>query len=370
MSKLFEKSTINGMALRNRFVRSATWEGMAGVEGGVTPKLTALMVELAKGSVGMIITSHAYVRKDGQAGPWQLGIYSDTLVDGLREMTRSIHQYGSKVVVQLAHAGFLASGKLSGQTPVALSLLEGYGKSPRNELTASGIQEIVEAFGRAGRRAKEAGFDGVQIHAAHGYLLSQSLSPAFNRRQDGYGGPVANRARLLLEVLKRLRTELGDDYPILVKMNSQDFLESGLSLEDSLKVGAMLDAGGIDAIELSGGTLLSGHLSPSRAKISSEEKEAYFKEAATAFKEKVTVPLILVGGVRSFQVAENLIIGGVADYISMCRPLIREPNLIKRWESGDLRRAQCVSDNQCFGPARDGEGIYCVVDRKARKEVE
>ncbi len=369
MSKLFEENTINGMALRNRFARSATWEGMAGVDGGVTPKLTDLMVQLAKGSIGMIITSHAYVRKDGQAGPWQLGIYSDTLIDGLRKMTRSIHQYGAKVVVQLAHAGFLANGKLSGQTPVALSLLDGYGKSPRNELTASGIQEIVEAFGQAGRRAKEAGFDGVQIHAAHGYLLSQSLSPAFNRRQDGYGGPIEHRARLPLEVLKCLRIELGDDYPILVKMNSQDFLENGLSLQDALIVGAMLDEGGIDAIELSGGTMLSGHLSASRTKISSEEKEAYFKEAARAFKERIPVPLILVGGVRSFHVAENLVNEGVADYISMSRPFIREPDLIKRWESGDLRRAQCLSDNQCFGPARDGEGIYCVVERKARKEV-
>jgi 2,4-dienoyl-CoA reductase-like NADH-dependent reductase (Old Yellow Enzyme family) len=370
MLKLFEESAINGMALRNRFVRSATWEGMASVDGDVTPKLTDLMVQLARGSVGMIITSHAYVRKDGQAGPWQLGIYSDTLIDGLRQMTRSIHQNGSKVVAQLAHAGYLANGKLSGKTPVALSLLDGDGKSPGNELTASGIQEIVEAFGQAGRRAKKAGFDGVQIHAAHGYLLSQSLSPAFNRRQDGYGGLIAHRARLLLEVLKRLRTELGDDYPVLVKMNSQDFVENGLTLEDALQVGAMLDEGGIDAIELSGGTLLSGNLSPSRAKISSEDKEAYFKEAARAFKKKISVPLILVGGVRSFHVAENLVNEGVSDYISMSRPFIREPNLIKRWESGDLRRAQCVSDNQCFGPGRNGEGIYCVVEKKARKEVE
>jgi len=369
MSKLFEKSTINAMALRNRFVRSATWEGMAGEDGGVTPKLTDLMVKLAKGSVGMLITSHAYVRKDGQAGPWQLGIYSDTLIDGLKEMTRSIHENGSKVVAQLAHAGYLASGKLSGETPVAMSLLDGQGKSPRNELTASGIQKIVEAFGQAGRRAKEAGFDGVQIHAAHGYLLSQSLSPAFNRRRDGFGGPIANRARLLLEVLKRLRAELGNDYPILVKMNSQDFVEDGLSLEDALQVGAMLHEGGIDAIELSGGTLLSGNLGPSRAKISSEEKEAYFKEGARAFKEKVPVPLILVGGLRSFRVAESLVNEGISDYISMSRPFIREPDLIKRWESGDLRRARCVSDNQCFGPGRDGEGIYCVVERKAGKEA-
>jgi 2,4-dienoyl-CoA reductase-like NADH-dependent reductase (Old Yellow Enzyme family) len=370
MSKLFEESTIDGMVLRNRFVRSATWEGMAAEDGSVTSKLTDLLVQLAKGSVGMIITSHAYVRKDGQAGPWQLGIYSDGLIDGLRAVTRSIHQNGSRVVAQLSHAGYLANGKLSGQTPVALSLLEGYGKSPRIELTGSGIREIVEAFVQAGRRAKEAGFDGIQIHAAHGYLLSQSLSPAFNHRQDDYGGPITNRARLLLEVLKGLRAEMGDHYPILVKMNSQDFLENGLRLEDALQVGAMLEAGGIDAIELSGGTLHSGTLSPSRTKISSEEKEAYFKEAARAFKEKVHVPLILVGGIRSFQVAENLVNEGVADYISMCRPFIREPDLIKRWASGDLRRAQCVSDNQCFGPAAGGEGIYCVVERKARKGTE
>lgn len=370
MSKLFERTTINGMALKNRFVRSATWEGMADENGGVTPKLTELMVRLAKGSVGLIITSHAYVRKEGQAGSWQLGIHEDTLIDGLRKMTHAIHQDGAKVVVQLAHAGFLAREKMSGQMPVALSLLDDYGKSPRKELTVSGIQEIVEAFGQAGQRAKEAGFDGVQIHAAHGYLLNQSLSPGFNRRQDEYGGSIANRARFLLDVLKRLRTELGDDYPILVKMNSQDFLENGLVLEDSLKVGIMVDQGGIDGIELSGGTMLSGNLSPSRAKISSEEKEAYFKEAAKAFKANISVPLILVGGVRSFRVAENLVNDGVADYISMSRPFIREPDLIKRWESGDLRRAQCVSDNQCFGPAMAGEGIYCVVERKARKEAE
>ncbi len=231
------------------------------------------------------------------------------------------------------------------------------------------IRDIVEAFGRAAYRSKEADFDGVQIHAAHGYLLSQFLSPFFNRRKDVYGGSVENRARILLEVLERVKTNVGPEFPILVKMNSQDFLKDGLTLEDSLIVGAILQEGGIDGIELSGGTFISGKLIPSRNNIKSEEDEAYFKDAAKAFKEKIDMPLILVGGIRSFQLAEQLIGKGYADYISMSRPLICEPNLIKRWKSGDLRRAKCISDNKCLMSARSGEGIRCVMEKKQKKKI-
>jgi 2,4-dienoyl-CoA reductase-like NADH-dependent reductase (Old Yellow Enzyme family) len=241
-------------------------------------------------------------------------------------------------------------------------------KSPRKEMTVDDIQEIVVAFGQSASRAREAGFDGVQIHSAHGYLLSQFLSPAFNKRVDDYGGPVENRAKLLLEVLRRLRDDAGSDFPVLVKINSQDFLDGGLTLEDSLKVGAMLQEGGIDAIELSGGTLVSGKLSPSRMGIKSEEKEAYFRDSAKAFKEVLKVPIIMVGGNRSFQLAESLVTQGYTDYVSMSRPFIREPYLIKRWASGDLRKAACISDNQCFGPGMAGEGIYCVAEKKLREK--
>jgi 2,4-dienoyl-CoA reductase-like NADH-dependent reductase (Old Yellow Enzyme family) len=366
MSKLFEATEIKGMRLANRFVRSATWEGMATEEGACTPRLKELMRELARGRVGMIITSHAYVRKDGQAGSWQLGIYEDGLEAGLKEMTRAVHDEGGRIVLQLSHAGFFANPKLTGTTPLAASQVEGFAKSPRRVMTARDIGELAKAFGRAAGRAREAGFDGVEIHAAHGYLLSQFLSPVFNRRADDYGGSVGNRARALLEVLGEVRGALGDDYPVLGKMNSEDFLEGGLSLGDSVKVGKLLEEGGIDAIELSGGTLVSGKLSPSRAGISREENEAYFRGAARAFKEVLRVPLMLVGGIRSFSVADRLVEEGVADYISMSRPLIREPHLVKRWAEGDLRRAACLSDNQCFGPAMAGEGVTCVVEKKER----
>jgi len=166
-----------------------------------------------------------------------------------------------------------------------------------------------------------------------------------------------------------VREAIGQDRPVLVKMNCQDFLDGGLTLEDSVQVGVMLAEGGIDAIELSGGALISGGISPSRPAIVAEEKEAYFREAASAFREKVRVPIILVGGIRSYPVAERLVNEGVADYISMSRPFIREPWLVNRWKAGDTRKAFCISDNQCFGPARAGEGIYCVTERKEKRSL-
>jgi len=364
MSKLFETSEINGMKLSNRFVRSATWEGMAAEDGGCTPKLIDTMAALAQGGVGLIISSHAYVSPEGQAGPWQLGIYRDELVSGLEFMTKAVHDKGGKIVIQLAHAGYFSFAKLTGQTPMAPSEVDGFAKGARREMTVEDIRQVVSAYGAAAARAQQAGFDGVQIHSAHGYLLSQFLSPAFNQRNDQYGGAIRNRARLLIEVLQSVRNAVGKNYPVLVKMNCQDFIDNGLALEDSLQAGAMLSQNGIDAIELSGGVLIGGKLSPSRMGIKTEEKEAYFQQDAIAFKKQVDVPLILVGGNRSFQVAERLVDDGVADYLSMSRPFIREPDLVNRWKSGDRSRATCLSDNMCFEPARKGEGIYCLTEER------
>jgi len=359
MSKMFERTEINGMVLSNRFVRSATWEGMATNDGAVTPKLIATMVDLARGGVGLIISSHAYVRPEGQASPWQLGIYKDELIPGLQEMTAAVHAYGGKIVMQLSHAGKFAPEKLTGQTPLVVSDYEEPGKMPCHEITDQDIRELVTAFADGARRAKAAGFDGVQIHSAHGYLLSQFLSPVFNRRQDEYGGDIHNRSRILIEVYQAVREAVGEDYPVLIKLNCKDFVENGLSLDDSLQVGRMLADVGLDAIELSGGLLTGGKMSPSRPGIKSEEEEAYFREEARYFKNAIDIPLILVGGIRSFQVAECLVEDGVADYISMSRPFIREPNLINRWKSGDRRRAECKSDNKCFRSGLTGNGIYC-----------
>jgi len=344
MSKVFESTVINSMALKNRFVRSATWEGMAADDGSCTPKLTETMVRLADGGVGLIITGHAYVAKEGQAGPWQLGIYHDRLVDGLHQMSDAVHGAGGIIVAQLAHSGMFAGPNLIGTRPIGPSAVTGVIRHDIREMTSSDIEHLKKVFSQAAERAKQAGFDGVQLHAAHGYLLSQFLSPYFDRRADTYGGPIEQRVRIIVEILNEIRLRVGPDYPVLIKMNTRDFLDGGQEFDDAATAAAILAEKGLDAVELSGGTGLSGKLNPVRTGIRKASDEAYFRDAAVAFREKMSLPVILVGGIRSFTLAEQLVVDGVADYISMSRPFIREPDLINRWLGGDRRKAACLSD--------------------------
>ena len=365
MPMLFETTTIKSMSLTNRFVRSATWEGMAEEDGSCPLKLTDLMVRLAKGGVGLIITSHAYVSRNGRARLRQLGIHSDELVPGLAAMAKAVHNSGGKIAVQLAHAGCHADPNLTGQMPLGPSSMKGEGMPNCLEMTGDDFRMVAEAFGKAAARAQEAGFDGVQIHAAHGYLLSEFLSPFYNRRNDQHGGSVENRARLLLEVAHNIRDKVGDRFPVMVKMNSEDFVTGGLTVEEMLEVASILESPCIDAIELSGGTMYSGDYVPVRpGRLDTENMEVYYLKAARKFKERVRVPLMLVGGIRSYAVAERIVREGITDYVSLSRPLIREPDLVNRWRSGDTGKAKCLSDNLCYEPAKAGEGLYCVVEKR------
>jgi len=367
VSKLFEKTRIKGLTLPNRFIRSATWEGMAAEEGSCTRRLMDTMVQLAQGGVGLIMTGHAYVTTEGQASLRQLGVYSDDLVPGLAQMTAAVHAAGGKIVLQLAHAGCQADEELTGRQAVGPSILHTENGPMGREMTQEEIRRVIDAFGRGAVRAARAGFDGVQIHAAHGYLLSQFLSPFFNQRSDEYGGSLENRRRIVLEVFHDIKRRVGTEFPVMLKMNAQDFLPGGLSAEDMLKVAATLSEAGIDAIELSGGTRFSEKRSHVRTgRLDSREDEVFYLQEAKAYKKSITAPLMLVGGIRSFEVAERLVDEGTTDYVSLCRPLIREPDLIQRWKSGDLRKSACISDNGCFKPGRAGEGIYCVVEKREK----
>ena len=368
MSLLFEQTSINSLTLKNRFVRSATWEGMATDEGACTPRLIDLMTQLADGEAGLIITGHVYVGREGQAGPKQMGIYDDNLLPGMERMASAVHARNGRIIVQLAHAGCQAATQLSGLPAVGPSVLGGQEAPVCREMSADEITEVIAAFAAGALRAKKAGFDGVQIHAAHGYLLTQFLSPYFNKRQDAYGGSIENRARIVLEVLRSIRQATGKTFPILIKMNSEDFLEGGFSRQDMLDVSQMLESEGIDAIELSGGTGLSGKYVPVRTgKFDTADRQVFYRQAAQDYKAHIKTPLMLVGGIRSLAVAEQLVEASQTDYIAMCRPLIREPNLIKRWQSGDTTQAACQSDNLCFTPALEGQGIYCVLEEREKK---
>jgi len=369
MSHLFEPARIGSMALRNRFVRSATWEAMATLEGAVTPRLVDTIAALARGGVGLIISSHAYVSPEGQAGPGQIGAYKDELITGLKQMAAATHDHGAKILLQLAHAGYFAAQALTGIPPSAVSAAIRLDDIPRRELTVDSIHAVVQAFAAAASRAKAAGFDGVQIHSAHGYLFNQFLSPLFNQRTDEYGGTLQNRSRVHIETLRAVRQAVGADYPILIKLNGRDFAEGGggLELDDSVEAAALMESAGLDALELSSGMTKYARFGSARQSITNQKKEAYNQEEARVFKQRLKIPLILVGGIRSLPVAERLVAEGVCDFIAMSRPFIREPDLVRRWQSGDRRKAACTSDNLCYGPARSGEGLYCVTAAKKSK---
>ncbi|MBA4390717.1 MAG: NADH:flavin oxidoreductase [Syntrophus sp. (in: bacteria)] len=368
MLTLFEPTQIRNLTLANRFVRSATWEGLAGDNGSITPRLVDTANELARGGIGLIITGHAFVSREGRAGRWQLGIYSDDLIPGLVKMTTSVHGLGGKIAAQLAHAGSHAPYSLSGLEPMGPSAPPTGSEAVGREMTHPDIEAVIHAFAAAALRSQTAGFDAVQIHAAHGYLLSQFLSPHFNKRKDKYGGNIENRARLAVEVIKAVRSAVGPDFPVFIKVNSEDFLPGGLTVEEMAQTAIMLEKNGVDGIEMSGGTFLSGKNIPSRpGKPGHGKPEVYYENAARLYKEKVRVPLMLVGGIRTFETAERLVTEGLADYLAFCRPLIREPGLVNRWKSGDRKPAMCVSDNGCFKPGFKGHGVSCVV--AARENV-
>jgi len=363
MAEIFEPTNLNGLELKNRLVRSATWEGLATADGAVTPALVRIHEDLAEGGVGLIISSYMYVQKIGKQSAGQIGVYSDQMNPGLAELAQAVSDRDGKIVAQIVHCGGQADRRQTGGLqPVAPSSIEdpGYPLLPR-ELTIDEIHEIIDDFATAATRLRKAGFDGVQLHGAHGYLLAQFLSPLRNQRTDQYGGSLENRARLCLEVYRAVRSAVGPDFPVMIKLNVNDFLDGSTTEEDSCYLAAALAAEGIDAIEVSGGTPGSGKLGAARPNIKKPTDEAYFLPQAEAIRRAApSVPLMLVGGMRSPEIMEEILAAGTADYFSMSRPLIREPGLPARWQSGDRRRAACISCLGCFGPARKGEGISCV----------
>ena len=360
-SLLFQPSSINQTSLKNRFICSSTWLGRANHDGSCSPLLINAISGVSKNEIGLYLSEMSFVSKNGQCANNQLGIYSDKLLPGLRQLAEEVHRFDTPVVMQLVHGGLFSMPVLTGEEPMGPSILQKADGNIGREMTEEDINETIAAFKEAAIRAQKAGFEGVQVHAAHGWLLSQFLSPFFNRRTDEYGGSLENRARILLEIVRSIREATGKQFLLLIKINSEDNLPGGFSIEDMLQVSAMLEKAGVDAIEISGGTiaaLLTGDINNSFSPATREP--VYYREAAERFKEKIKIPLILVGGIRSFETADELVKTGTADYISLCRPLIREPGLIKRWKAGDLRPSECISDSACFQPGMEGKGVYCV----------
>lgn len=365
MTSVFDTYSIGNLKLKNRFMRSATWVGLADDKGYVSDAECALMADLARGEIGLVVSGHMAVEACGRARNRQMMIYDDSYVGGLQKLTEAVHANGAKVMAQISHTGNYGNEELSGEMPRAVSYVPELTATPRRVLTVDEIAYVEDLFVRGAQRAVAAGFDAVQLHCAHGYLFSQFLSPIFNKRDDQYGGGIANRARALLETITKVKVAIGKAAPLLIKINAADFNPGGLTIADTIEVVKMALKAGLDGVEISGGLscftqTVNLKTGPSRGGINKVEKEAYFKPEAQALRAQNDIPLILVGGMRSYAVANGIVADNIADMVAICRPLIRDPHLVRRWYNGDYVTSDCLSCNDCFQPGYQGLGVYCT----------
>ncbi len=362
MTRLNQPLHLKSLAVSNRIVRSATWEGLAAKDGAPTAALAAFLGRLVAGGAGLVITGFAFVHPSGRVAPQMLGVESEQRVGDLRRLAEALHHTGGKIAVQLSHGGAEAKPTLTRGCPLmAPSVLEGM-KYRRLvvEMTPGDVAGMVAAFAAAAHRVRTSGFDAVQIQASHGYLLSQFLSPRTNRRTDAYGGSIRNRSRFLFEVFEAVRGRVGNDFPVMVKVNASDFVDGGLEFKDALWVMTELARLGADAVEVSGGVAASGDKGPMRTNIRAGVHEAYLAPFAKKVREVVAgVPVITVGGIRSYEVAAKLL-ESAADMVALSRPLICEPDLPNRWLNGEAIDSACISCNRCFLSGFKKGGVACL----------
>ncbi len=329
MKQVFETVKLGSLSLKNRLIRSATWEGIALPDGGITEEAYKIYEELAKGGVGAIITGFTSVAADDFYFDGMMRLSDDRLIPQYRKLTNIIHREDCPVIAQLALGAYyrpLENGRFAQAEP--------------DGMTAEEIETVIEQFGQAARRAKEAGFDGVQIHAAHFFFLSRFISPLVNHRRDRFGGSTEGRAQILLDILARIR-KYDPGLHVTVKINSSDFAPGGLTEKESLTICKLLAEAGIDSIEVSGnGTSVAG--------IKPHKNEGYFLPFAARLAEEVSVPVILVGGLRSLDTMEAVLNRTKIEFLSLSRPLLREPDLPEKMKGGETTAARCISCNRCY----------------------
>lgn len=334
MEKAFAPCSLGGMELRNRIVRSATFDPLGSPDGEVTEEQIGQSRALAGNQVGLIISAMTNVSPEGIGAALQNAIYDDRFLPGHRRLTAAVHGAGGKVVLQINHAG--ASG-IRPAPPSPSGVTSRNSKAPSREMTRAEMQAVAADFAAAAARTRAAGYDGVQIHCAHGYLLSEFLSPYDNRRTDEYGGSAENRFRFPGEVIAAVRKAVGPDYPVLIKLNSNAERDDEAYGQDLLLYGKRLAELGVTAIEVSGYDFTPQGKSG---------KSNYYLERAAALRRACGIPVILVGGMRSKADLETVLDAGI-DLVSLSRPFISEPDLVKKMMEGQ-ERSNCISCSKCF----------------------
>ena len=330
-----------GVETRNRIIRSSTSETMADDRGIITQQYLDLHTQLARNGVGLIFTGHCSVHPRGNYIRGMTALDRDEVITPMKKLTDAIHAEGGKIFAQLNHAG--SQSRDESIEPLAPSVVENpqFHRLPLAAASSDEIWEAIEGFGNAARRVREAGFDGVHVHAGHGYLLSEFLSPATNHREDEWGGSLENRQRLLLETYRAMRAAVGDDFPITNKIGLWDYVPDGLAVEEGRAMVTMMDNAGVTRKRAVQDKLLHRVLA-------APVKEAYYREEARRHKATARGKTILVGGVRTIELMNEVIEDGSADFVSLARPFIREPDLVRQIEAGRTGMVDCVSCNICL----------------------
>ncbi len=355
----FSSTTLGRLTLKNRFVRSATWDGMGFSDGSFSPAQIDLYRNLSRGGAGLLTTGFIAVTEQGRRNREQNLLCETRHEQSLRRVVEVVKREEVALIAQLVHCGGYAKTETSNLPIIAPDAeREPIFEDQPQAITEAEIKILSTQFAEAAARAREAGCDGVQIHAAHGYLISQFLSPCTNHRADNYGGTLENRARFLIEVYEKARSYVGTDFTVTIKINGSDYFPDGFECEDSIKVTQKLAELKLDGVEVSGGNPISKPLTPIPQAIKAGKNEVPFQNELLMFTESLQIPVAAVAGIRSREAVEELINQGIS-LISLSRPLICEPDLIKQWQAGREEPSRCNSCNRCFIPAFKGKGIKC-----------
>ncbi|KPK26115.1 MAG: NADH:flavin oxidoreductase [Nitrospira bacterium SG8_3] len=369
--KLLQPIKMGGMEVKNRFVMAPMVTNYASKDGAITERLKAYYRARAKGGVGLIIVEAAFVDPSGKAYTNELGIYKDDFIDGLKGLVDEVHFFGTKIAIQIYHSGrqsheTLTGGRLIAPSPIPCPVCR---EEPK-EMTKGDIDNMIEAYGQAAHRAVASGFDAVELHGAHGYLINQFLSPYSNQRTDEYGGSMENRVRFPLEVLSRVRKEIGNASAIIYRMSSEEFVEGGLTLEDTTAFSAILSDNGVDAIHVSGGVYKSSAMIIQPAAL----PQGLYVEHASAIKKAIgnRVPVLVVGRIKDPEMAEDILAQGKADMVVMGRALLADPEMPVKVIEGRLQEIRpCIGCNQgCVDKLLADQDITCLGNALTGREWE
>ena len=382
--KVLSPGKIGGLELRNRIIRSGCFEGMC--PGGYpSDQLLEHHREVAAGGTAMTTVAYCSVSFDGRAFGHEIWMREEIVPD-LKKITDAVHREGAAVNIQLGHCGYFSNKNVIGRRPIGASRkFCTFRYAFAHEMTEEEINRVKEDFGKAAQLTIQAGFDAVEIHSGHGYLLSQFLSPYTNMRKDRYGGSLENRLRFPASVVKHVRETVGPDFPILIKMNVSDGFKGGLELDEAIEVAKRYEAEGASALVPSGGFTAKTPFYMMRGRIPLKEwvqgpksvfekvglrlfgsilvqtypfEEMFFLNEARKIKDAVSIPCVLIGGICSSDNMEKAMQEGF-EFVEIGRALIREPDLVRRMERGDWQVSQCDHCNRCVAEMENG-GVWCV----------